>query len=60
MKYDIGSFLGRIVDCSDIAQINWCGRVGSDDDGADVGGVAQKRAGFDEKLGVSERPGSCR
>ena len=55
MEHDISSFLGGIADGGDVSQINGRGGLGADDDRADVGGVAQKCAGFEQELGVVER-----
>ena len=47
MEHDIRRFLSGIIDGGDVSQINGHGGLGADDDRADVGGVAQKRAGFE-------------
>jgi hypothetical protein len=55
VKDVVGGFFAGVGDGGDVAEIDWSASVGADDDGADIGGVAEERAGFEEKLGVGKR-----
>jgi len=56
VQHVVGGLLGGVGDGGDVAQVHRAILVNAHDDLADVGGVAQERAGFEQRLGVGKRP----
>ena len=48
----VGRLLGGVADRGDIAEVDRALLIDAHDDGADIGGIAQEGAGFEENFGV--------